>query len=82
MPRRIRKDPPHRRPAPPPGLSGVHLGADLDADTVEFGRALEEFKRQTGRRFLTNAETLGVLKSLGYARAITVPVNGEAARAK
>ena len=70
MPRRIRKDRAHppRRPTPPPGMQSNDPGAELDADAVEFGRAIEKWKRQSGRLFPTCSETLAVLLSLGYRK--------------
>lgn len=40
-----------------------------DDDEAEFLRAMEDFKRVTGRRFPTWTEALRVCKSLGYAKS-------------
>ena len=39
-------------------------------DEVEFMKALEEFKRASGRLFPTCSEILGVLRSLGYEKTV------------
>lgn len=41
---------------------------DYSADEVEFMRALEHYKRSTGRMFPTCSEVLEVIRSLGYVR--------------
>lgn len=43
-------------------------GSQLDADSVEFGKAMERYKRERRRPFPTFSEVLGVLKSLGYRK--------------
>lgn len=44
-------------------------GADLSAEAVEFGKAVEAFKRRTGRRFPTLSDLLTILtQELGYSR--------------
>ncbi|MBI4880139.1 MAG: hypothetical protein HY812_10850 [Planctomycetes bacterium] len=49
-------------PSPPP--------EDLsDTDTLEFLRAIDAFKRSTGRNFPTWTEVLEILRSLGYRKA-------------
>ena len=40
------------------------------ADEVEFMNALAEFKRTSGRAFPTCSEILGVLRQLGYEKAM------------
>jgi hypothetical protein len=41
---------------------------DYGSDELEFMRALEQYKRSSGRPFPTCSEVLEVLKSLGYTR--------------
>ncbi|MFN7891751.1 MAG: hypothetical protein ACK5OC_15780 [Pirellula sp.] len=41
---------------------------DYSGDEVEFMRALEQYKRTSGRMFPTCSEILEVVRSLGYAR--------------
>lgn len=41
---------------------------DYEADEIEFMRALEHYKRVSGRMFPTCSEVLEVVKSLGYRR--------------
>jgi hypothetical protein len=42
---------------------------DYGSDELEFMRALEHYKRSSGRTFPTCSEVLEVLKSLGYTRS-------------
>lgn len=44
---------------------------DYGADELAFMRALEDYKRSSGRMFPTCSEVLEVLKSLGYRRLET-----------
>jgi hypothetical protein len=44
---------------------------DYEPDELEFMRALDEYKRTSGRMFPTCSEVLEVLRSLGYARVAT-----------
>jgi hypothetical protein len=46
----------------------IHQGADLTADEVEFGAAMEAYKRRWGRPFPSWSEVLAVVKSLGYRK--------------
>lgn len=41
---------------------------DYDNDEVEFMRALDEYKRRSGRMFPTCSEILEVLRKLGYSK--------------
>ena len=41
---------------------------DYGADELEFMRALEDYKRTSGRMFPTCSEVLEVVRSLGYVR--------------
>ena len=45
---------------------------DYSADEMEFMRALEIYKRSTGRLFPTCSEVLEVVRSLGYVRTASV----------
>ena len=42
---------------------------DYRPEELEFMRALEQYKRASGRMFPTCSEILEVVRSLGYARA-------------
>ena len=70
-----------RRPAPTAGIPAPHVrGArrrkidpttcerDYLPEEVEFMRALEAYKRASGRMFPTCSEVLEVVRSLGYVR--------------
>lgn len=41
---------------------------DYSGDEVEFMRAMDEYKRKSGRQFPTWSEVLEVVRSLGYAK--------------
>ena len=41
---------------------------DYTIEEIEFMRAIEQYKRQSGRMFPTCSEVLEVLKSLGYRK--------------
>jgi hypothetical protein len=41
---------------------------DYTMDEIEFMRALDEYKRNSGRMFPTCSEILEVIRSLGYAK--------------
>lgn len=41
---------------------------DYSAEELAFMQAMRDFQQRTGRKFPTLAETLRVVKSLGYAR--------------
>jgi len=41
---------------------------DLDADTVEFLRAVGEFKSRTGKSFPSFSEMLQILRGLGWSK--------------
>jgi hypothetical protein len=41
---------------------------DYSGDEVEFMRAMDEYKRSSGRMFPTWSEVLEVVRSLGYAK--------------
>jgi hypothetical protein len=43
-------------------------GATYDGDELEFLRAMDAYKRRTGRQFPACSEVLGVLKGLGYRK--------------
>lgn len=44
---------------------------DYSGDEVEFMRALEQYKRTSGRMFPTCSEILEVVRGLGYVRVAT-----------
>ncbi len=46
---------------------------EYDADDCEFMRAVEAYKKRTGRRFPSNCELLGIAKSLGYRKVAPAP---------
>lgn len=56
--------------APPSGIASpttVNIGSDLGADEVEFGRAVEKFRRE--RRLFPNvSDYLAIAKGLGYRK--------------
>ena len=41
---------------------------DYTADEIEFMRAMDEYKRTSGRQFPTWSEVLEVVRSMGYKR--------------
>lgn len=41
---------------------------DYTADEIEFMRAMDDYKRRSGRQFPTWSEVLEVVRSLGYQR--------------
>jgi hypothetical protein len=43
---------------------------DYRADEIEFMRAVEAYKRRSGRMFPTCSELLEVVRSLGYVRDV------------
>lgn len=49
----------------------VCVGSDLTDDEVEFGLAMEAYRREYRRPFPTCSEVLAVLKSLGYRKIET-----------
>lgn len=67
---------PARRPAAkgPKSLRRRHIDPttcerDYGPEELEFMRALEAYKRSSGRMFPTCSEILEVVRSLGYVRA-------------
>ncbi len=64
------------RPSPAPGQAGrarrridpTTCERDYAADEVEFMKALDRYKRTSGRQFPTCSEILEVVRSLGYAK--------------
>ena len=48
---------------------------DYSGDEVEFMRAMDEYKRKSGRMFPTWSEVLEVVRSLGYAKPETAAVS-------
>ncbi|MCX7394934.1 MAG: hypothetical protein NTW75_12500 [Planctomycetales bacterium] len=43
---------------------------DYSGDEIEFMRAMDDYKRQSGRMFPTWSEVLEVVRSMGYAKAV------------
>ncbi|MDB5349469.1 MAG: hypothetical protein JWN86_716 [Planctomycetota bacterium] len=56
------------RAGKPRGLDPAVNDRIYEADELEFLRAVDAYRRATGRKFPTGSELLGVLKSLGYAK--------------
>jgi len=50
------------------GGDPTYPGCELTPDEVEFGRAVERYKRAKRRPFPTFSEILQVLRSLGYGK--------------
>ncbi len=48
---------------------------DYSGDEIEFMRAMDEYKRKSGRMFPTWSEVLEVVRSLGYAKPSTANIN-------
>jgi hypothetical protein len=62
------------------GFSEVYPGADITPAAVEFGAAVERFKREHGRPFPTCSEVLEVVVALGYRKvAEPTPLPGRKA---
>ena len=50
-------------------------GCDITGDDLEFGKAMDRFKRENRKPFPTCSEVLAVVKSLGYRKfSTTIPV--------
>lgn len=52
----------------PRGVDPVTSDIKYDEDDLEFMNAVDEYKREKGRRFPTIKEHLMILKSLGYSK--------------
>ncbi len=52
---------------------------DYSLDEIEFMRAMDDYKRKSGRMFPTWSEVLEVVRSLGYARPETAATAAEPA---
>ena len=48
---------------------------DYSLDEVQFMKAMDEYKRTSGRMFPTWSEVLEVVRGLGYAKMSTAEVN-------
>jgi hypothetical protein len=48
--------------------SGLPLGDPSDEENLEFLKAIDLFKRRTGRNFPTWTEVLQIVQGLGYAK--------------
>ena len=49
---------------------------DYSEDEIEFMRAMDEYKRRSGRQFPTWSEVLEVVRSLGYVRPSQAAIPG------
>jgi hypothetical protein len=47
---------------------------DYSDDEIEFMKAMDDYKRKSGRMFPTWSEVLEVVRDLGYSRPGTTPV--------
>ena len=63
---------PHRTPKGPRRrfIDPTTCDRDYGPEEVEFMRALERYKRSSGRMFPTCSEILEVVRSLGYQRDV------------
>jgi hypothetical protein len=50
---------------------------DYSADELEFMRALDAYKRSSGRMFPTCSEILEVIRGLGYVRPLPLDPEGD-----
>lgn len=48
---------------------------DYSGDEIEFMRAMDDYKRRSGRQFPTWSEVLEVVRSLGYSRPVQTATN-------
>ena len=65
---------PHRTPKGPRRrrfIDPTTCDRDYGPEEVEFMRALERYKRSSGRMFPTCSEILEVVRSLGYQRDVS-----------
>ena len=49
---------------------------DYSGDEIEFMRAMDDYKRRSGRQFPTWSEVLEVVRSLGYVRPTQAATTG------
>ncbi|HGY91294.1 MAG TPA: hypothetical protein ENK43_09000 [Planctomycetes bacterium] len=54
--------------APRPARKTSHYSTEVEDETLEFIRAIEDFKRKNAQPFPSWSEVLQVLKGLGYSR--------------
>lgn len=54
-------------------FEGTFPGCAITGDEMEFGRAMERFKREHRRPFPTWSEALAVAKSLGWRKVDPLP---------
>ena len=60
-----------RKPQPdnhPISMREVHVGADIENDALELGKAMEAYKNHRYRPYPTWSEVLEVAISLGYRK--------------
>lgn len=63
VPRKFRSD-----RTPYSFVNDINVGAEYDADEIEFMMAMEKYKRERRRQFPTWSEVLEVVKILGYRK--------------
>lgn len=56
-------------------IGTVNIGANYSEEEVEFLKAIDRLKRETGTNFPTNTQIFRLLLSLGY-RKVTVDQDG------
>ncbi len=64
----LRKAPPRRKVERRRQIDPTTCERDYSLDEVEFMRAMDEYKRKSGRMFPTWSEVLEVVASLGYRK--------------
>lgn len=76
MPDRRTRRRPLARPGPPPpaeeptsvGSGQLHPGAGYSADELELLKAVEAWKRRTGRQYPSCVDVMRVMVGLGYRK--------------
>lgn len=58
------------------GTLQTHPGSKYTPDEIEFMRAVEQYQKRLGRKFLSSTDYLRVALSLGYRRTTTGEVRG------
>lgn len=51
-----------------PTGEATYPGCEIEGDELEFLRAVDAYKIQRHKQFLTNLELLAILKGLGYRK--------------
>jgi hypothetical protein len=57
-----------RRSTKPRGVDPTTSQLDYSSDELEFMRAIEDYKKRTGRKFPSWSEVLRIAKGLGYEK--------------